>query len=584
MVPTNIKRRIGVGALVAISIGMVASLAVGSGDDEPESRTANNGTSGTTSLSADGDASNTVPPPTIERRVAPTVEVTFGSAADWEGRPRTAMIASPTPWTADRLAFMANLAKLYKSKSSLAYQGTVELFDDSLNPAWAYPVWAIALDPAAAAELIGPDIANALQRNQFVLSTTAAKQRNATTATNLTLAGWDDPILTTSGKVGEIVDDQRTLGAELLMSLETAKSLALNRAWRVMVWEGDPAAVARDAASTVGRKYVTRSWTAPSVDEVLTIAELKQLLGEFAVLRRNGQDPSVTGTDVESDPQWVAKNIVRANLPIIGPTNVHRKLVKPLKESLAEIEQAGLAPLIDIYDTRRYGGSFNARLIKSQSGTSGRNLSRHSWGGAIDINPSTNRYGNTPTMDERIVDVFRRHGFAWGGTFPIADGMHFEFIGTPRVTGPKLPPGTTSTTSTTTTSTTSTTTISTSTTTILAPSTSTTVPSTTVVLINPDLTSIPPTTPASTLPVVTTTGRATTTKPKRNTSTVPANSSLPSTIITLAPPVTSPPTVPITTPGDALPTTTPPIPPVEATPSTLPVVPAPVAAPVALSP
>jgi D-alanyl-D-alanine carboxypeptidase len=535
------RKQIGIGVAVAVALGLIASIGLGRDPSiSPQDLSAMNNAGDATSDSVVGERDRNgkplAPRVTIERRVAPTVEVTFGSAAEWEGRPRTAMIASPTPWTPQRLAFMGNLAKLYKSKSSVAYQGTVELFDDALNPAWAYPVWAIALDPAAAAELVGPDIANALQRNEFVLSTTAAAQRGASTETKLTLAGWDDPILIKQSAVGAIVADERTLGAELLMSIETAKSLALNRPWRVMVWEGEPGSVARDAASTVGTKYVSRSWTAPSVDEVLTIAALKQLLGEFAILRRNGLDPSVAGTDVDSDPSWVQKNIVRANLPIIGPTNVHRKLVKPLKESLAEIEQAGLAPLIDVYDTRRYGGSFNSRLIKSQSGTSGRNLSRHSWGAAIDINPSTNRYGTTPTMDERVVDVFRRHGFAWGGTFPIADGMHFEFIGKPRITGPKLPPGTISTTST---STTSTSTTSTSTTSTLPPSTNTstsiasTTSSTSTVIVNLDLTSIP-----STIATSTTTTPAST-KPKRTSTTVGARveNSLPPTTIpsTIAP-------------------------------------------------
>jgi hypothetical protein len=31
-------------------------------------------------------------------------------------------------------------------------------------------------------------------------------------------------------------------------------------------------------------------------------------------------------------------------------------------------------------------------------------------------------------MDPRIVDVFQRWGFKWGGDFLVPDGMHFEFI------------------------------------------------------------------------------------------------------------------------------------------------------------
>lgn len=398
----------------------------------------------------------------MEIRVAPTVEVTFGSVDDWEGRPLTAFIGQQTPLLADRIEFIAGLARHYGSKSTVAVQGTVELFDREIDPSWAYPVWAIALDPAAAAELLGPDVGNALQRGELVLNRTAAKQRKASTGTSLTLAGWDDPIKSLSAPVGAVVDDERTAHAEMLLSLKTAESLGLTRTWRVVVWGGDAKAVARDAAATVGAKYIDRSWTPKSVDSVLTPARLKAELGEFAVLRRRGEDPAANGAQIDSDPAWVARNIVRAEIPIIGPINCHRTLIKPLQAVFAELEQAGIAALINVADTRRAGGCWNPRLIRSANGTSGRNISRHSWGAALDINPSSNAYGATPLMDERVVDVFRRHGFAWGGTFPIADGMHFEYIGTARVTGPKLPPGTSTTTSTSTTSTTFTTSTTTS--------------------------------------------------------------------------------------------------------------------------
>lgn len=55
-------------------------------------------------------------------------------------------------------------------------------------------------------------------------------------------------------------------------------------------------------------------------------------------------------------------------------------------------------------------------------------MSRHGWGLAFDINDEDNQLGDTtPAQDPRIIDVFRRHGFLWGGTFHRPDGMHFEF-------------------------------------------------------------------------------------------------------------------------------------------------------------
>ncbi|HEC08007.1 MAG TPA: M15 family peptidase, partial [Acidimicrobiales bacterium] len=105
--------------------------------------------------------------------------------------------------------------------------------------------------------------------------------------------------------------------------------------------------------------------------------------------------------------------------------NVH--VADDLTAALSEVESAGLAGAIDVADTRRNGGCFYPRVIRG--GTSGGQLSRHSWGVAIDINPRTNPFGGTPTMDPRVVDIFRRHGFAWGGTWVRADGMHFEWLG-----------------------------------------------------------------------------------------------------------------------------------------------------------
>jgi hypothetical protein len=35
-------------------------------------------------------------------------------------------------------------------------------------------------------------------------------------------------------------------------------------------------------------------------------------------------------------------------------------------------------------------------------------------------------------MDCRIVRIFRKHNFAWGGNFINPDGMHFEWVGDPR--------------------------------------------------------------------------------------------------------------------------------------------------------
>jgi hypothetical protein len=250
----------------------------------------------------------------------------------------------------------------------------------------------------------------------------------------------------------------------------------------VVVWGFSPAR--RDALVLAldrfaGETFVDRSWTKPSVDSVLTQAEVKTVLGAFAVAHR--------GRAISVDPQWERQNIIEAELPIIGKVRCHRVIVPALQSALLEIEQGGMAAAIDVRDTQQAGGCFSSRLIRSETGAAGRNLSRHSWAGTIDINPSSNAFGAAPQMSPVIVEVFRRHGFAWGGTWDEPDGMHFEFVGKPRVSGPRLPVVPT-TTSTTTTSTTTTTTTTTST---VAPTTTTTVASTTTRSVLPATTPEP---------------------------------------------------------------------------------------------
>ncbi|MGE0305053.1 MAG: M15 family metallopeptidase, partial [Acidimicrobiia bacterium] len=124
-----------------------------------------------------------------------------------------------------------------------------------------------------------------------------------------------------------------------------------------------------------------------------------------------------------------AANLVTQKIPLIGTIECHRVVAQAAAAALDELRQAGLARLIDTNDTYHNGGCWGPREQKTSDGTNGRTLSRHSWGAAIDVNPTANPQGATPNMDPRIIAAFRNHGFAWGGTFPTPDGMHFEYTG-----------------------------------------------------------------------------------------------------------------------------------------------------------
>lgn len=123
---------------------------------------------------------------------------------------------------------------------------------------------------------------------------------------------------------------------------------------------------------------------------------------------------------------WVKKYIVAGTVPILGSTKCHRVMFSQLKGALAEVEEAGFASLINVKD---YGGCYNARLIRGEDPNdpaAHRHLSMHAWGLAVDMNVSTNQMGAQPTMDPRIVEIFERWGYRWGGRWSRPDGMHFE--------------------------------------------------------------------------------------------------------------------------------------------------------------
>jgi hypothetical protein len=117
---------------------------------------------------------------------------------------------------------------------------------------------------------------------------------------------------------------------------------------------------------------------------------------------------------------WVERNIVRVPVPGMGTTQCHRVMVPQLYAAIEELIDRGL---YDHLDPSQFAGCFVARHIDWRPD---RPLSMHAWGLAIDFNARDNPLGATPTMDPRVVEVFERWGFDWGGRWSRPDGMHFE--------------------------------------------------------------------------------------------------------------------------------------------------------------
>lgn len=153
-----------------------------------------------------------------------------------------------------------------------------------------------------------------------------------------------------------------------------------------------------------------------TVSEAIGVADLP---GVLAALESFDYRDHGDGT-ITIDAGWVERNIVTSEVPLLGSVRCHATMIVPLTGALEQIVDEGLAASIDAAD---YGGCWVARRIDWSPTMP---LSMHAWGLAIDLNVSTNALGAAPTMHDRVVAIFREHGFAWGGDWSRPDGMHFE--------------------------------------------------------------------------------------------------------------------------------------------------------------
>jgi LysM repeat protein len=151
---------------------------------------------------------------------------------------------------------------------------------------------------------------------------------------------------------------------------------------------------------------------------------LDQIIATFGDIRK------FIAADGTLKPGWEQGHLDRAPLPFPIPLSwdlatsatricCHRKLVPVFQEVFGAIVREGLREQI-----KTYGGCFMYRSKRT-----GAKPSTHSWGIAIDLNPLTNPMGSVGDLDPRIVDLFRRFGFKWGGDWAGKgkDPMHFQY-------------------------------------------------------------------------------------------------------------------------------------------------------------
>jgi hypothetical protein len=328
------------------------------------------------------------------------------------------------------VAMVDEVVRSVRGKTTFLHRVTLRMLsvtrgDEVIQQApdgFGYPMLTSAVDPLA--PVVEPEAIAVLRAGQAVMGALTAHIRGAEVGDLIQLESLDGSVETL--RIGAIVPDADLRWSELLVGVSSAGDLGIDRPYGIVIWNTalDPlqASLRLALPQEDVRIYGPSPTSGFDPDAVLPMAMVKERFGEFS-LRPDAGDSVIV------DPEWFETWIVNADFPIVGSTRCHRMVVPYIRAALADIQEAGLGGALSFSDFQLAGGCYNARF--NRGADPGYSLSRHSWGIAIDFNPTTNPYGAEPTVSLAIVEVLRKWGFAWGGGWTVPDGMHFEWAHLP---------------------------------------------------------------------------------------------------------------------------------------------------------
>ncbi|CAN5846264.1 hypothetical protein BH23ACT12_BH23ACT12_16650 [soil metagenome] len=217
-------------------------------------------------------------------------------------------------------------------------------------------------------------------------------------------------------KIGGVATNGSPSLAGVLMSMEQAERLKLGKPTLLVVGTSKDAKISDVTkaleAALPGVKF--ESMLPPSGRTFFTGTSAQKAIGSFSFT----VNPDGT---INQDKKWVAEHLQTARMPIIGTVRCHKLMIPQLEAALKDLQAQGLGHLVI---PSQAGRCYQPRFVAKDPVNHA--LSKHAWGLAIDLNVYDNPEGSKPKMDPRVVAIFEKWGFRWGGRWTKPDGMHFE--------------------------------------------------------------------------------------------------------------------------------------------------------------
>ncbi len=396
-VVARLGRRVVVGALGAVLLGTVGTGIALTAKGGHHARTQQ----AAGSIIAAGPATSVVAP-AVNAPTTPTV-------APLRHRIRADVLvtaAKPLP-----AALVAKLDHLHITAAATTLDvGVLRLNNARVHVVAVNPSQFRAFAPAGTAESTA--LWQAVARGDVVVAHATARALHLTLGSNVqvTAAGGAVQIMRLGAFATTIPN------ADVLVSESLAQPLGLHPQTGLLLSAGkqDPLALAAAVRSVVGKRGNIDLLSNPTQNPTafLTGSSAAKAFGAFSY------HYFADGT-IAPDPSWVSANIRAESVPILGTVTCHRLMFHQLRGALQEIVARGLASKIHSYD-----GCYVPRFIERNPDNS---ISLHTWGIAIDINAAENPVNKGNHQDPRVVAIFKKWGFVWGGDWRTPnDPMHFQ--------------------------------------------------------------------------------------------------------------------------------------------------------------